>query len=230
MSFRAVIFDLDGVLVDSEIWWDEARMAFARRHDRTWTTDDRAAVMGANSRGWSATMRERLALDMPDDEIERTIVDEVVGRYRREGAPRIPGAVETVRRIAAELPVAVASSAHPEVIAATLEATGLAGTFLVVVSSDSVAHGKPAPDVYLETARFLGIDPGECLVIEDSRNGVLAGKAAGMTVVLVPNASIPPAPGTADLADMVLERLSDLDLSAVDRGRGVDGSASDGQP
>jgi len=228
MSYGAVIFDLDGVLVDSEIWWDEARMAFARRHDRAWTTDDRAAVMGANSRGWSATMRERLALDMPEEAIERTIVDEVVGRYRREGAPLIPGAIETVRRVAAELPVAVASSAHPDVIAAALEATGLAGTFLVVVSSDSVAHGKPAPDVYLEAARLLGVDPSECLVFEDSRNGVLAGKAAGMTVILVPNASVPPAPGAAEFADMVLERLSDLDLSAVHRGGGADGSDSDG--
>jgi HAD superfamily hydrolase (TIGR01509 family) len=211
----AVIFDLDGVLVDSEIWWDEVRSAFARGHGRTWTTDDRTAVMGANSRGWSATMQERLGLDMPDAEIERAVVDGVVDRYRREGAPLIEGAVEAVRRIAADVPVAVASSAHPDVIDEALRATGLDLLFSVVVSSDEVAHGKPAPDVYLEAARRLGLDPTTCLVVEDSRNGVLAAKAAGMTVVLVPNASVPPPSGTAGLADLVLDRLSELDLGVV---------------
>ena len=131
-------------------------------------------------------------------------------RYRREGAPIIDGAVETVRRIADERPVAVASSAHREVISAALEATGLAGLFDVVVSSDEVAHGKPAPDVYLEAARQLGVEPAACLVVEDSLNGVRAARAAGMTVVLVPNASVPPAGGTHELADVVLERLTDL--------------------
>jgi HAD superfamily hydrolase (TIGR01509 family) len=107
--------------------------------------------------------------------------------------------------------VAVASSAHRAVIDAALVATGLHDLFAVVVSSDEVAHGKPAPDVYLEAARRLGVPAASCLVIEDSYNGVLAGKAAGMAVVLVPNDSVPPAPGTHELADVVLERLADLD-------------------
>jgi len=212
-----VIFDLDGVLVDSEIWWDEIRHAFAREHGRTWTEADQAAVMGANSAAWARTMRERLGLDLADAEIERAIVDGVVARYQRDGAPRIEGAVEAVRRIAADRPVAVASSAHRAVIDAALEATGLTGTFEVVVSSDEVAHGKPAPDVYLETARRLGVDPADCLVVEDSYNGVRAARAAGMTVVLIPNHSVPPAPGTAETADLVLGRLADLDPDAVSR-------------
>ena len=210
-----VIFDLDGVLVDSEIWWDEVRARFAADHGRAWTAADQAAVMGANSAAWARIMRERLDLEMTDADIERAIVDGVVERYRLEGAPRIDGAVEAVRRIAAELPVAVASSAHRAVIDAALEATGLAETFTVVVSSDEVDHGKPEPDVYLEAARRLGCDPAACLVVEDSMNGVRAARAAGMTVVLVPNDSVPPAPGTAALADLVLERLADLDPSAV---------------
>ena len=139
----------------------------------------------------------------------------VVARYDREGAPLIDGVVDAVRRIAADYRVAVASSAHADVIAAALASTGLTETFEVVVSSDEVAHGKPAPDVYLEVARRLGVSPASALVVEDSRNGVRAAKAAGMTVVLVPNASVPPAPGTADLADMVLDRLADLDPAAV---------------
>jgi HAD superfamily hydrolase (TIGR01509 family) len=220
---KAVIFDLDGVIVDSEIWWDEVRAEFARARGRTWTEADRAAVMGANSRQWSATMRERLGLDADPSAIERAVVDAMVARYRSEGPPLIEGAVEAVRRIAARWPVGVASSAHPEVIDAALRAVGLADVLRVVVSSDEVAHGKPAPDVYLETARRLGVAPEACLVVEDSLNGVRAARAAGMTVVLVPNRSIPPAPGAAELADLVLERLVDLDpvtVAAVARADG----------
>jgi len=210
-----VIFDLDGVLVDSEIWWDEVRQAFAAQHDRTWTAADRESVMGANSAAWARIMRERLDLDMPEAEIERAIVDAVVERYHADGPPLIDGAVEAVRRIAGTYPVAVASSAHRAVIDAALEATDLAGTFEVVVSSDEVAHGKPAPDVYLEAARRLGCDPAGCLVAEDSLNGVRAAKAAGMTVVLIPNHSVPPATGTVELADLVVDRLADLDPASI---------------
>lgn len=201
--------------MDSEIWWDEVRVAFAARHDRQWGAADQAAVMGANSQAWSRIMRERLGLDVPDATIERAIVDGVVERYRREGAPLIDGAVEAVRRIAAERPVGLASSAHRDVIDAALAATGLTDAFRVIVSSDEVAHGKPAPDVYLAAAERLGADPATCLVVEDSYNGVAAARAAGMTTVLVPNASVPPAPGTAELADVVLSRLDRLDPASV---------------
>jgi HAD superfamily hydrolase (TIGR01509 family) len=210
-----VIFDLDGVLVDSEIWWDEVRADFAAGQGTTWTTDDRAAVMGANSRAWARIMRERLGLSMPAEGIEWAIVDAVVERYRRNGPPLIHGAIETVRRIAAGYLVALASSAHPDVIEVALQTTGLDGTFNAVVSSDEVAHGKPAPDVYLEAARRLAVDPPDCLVIEDSLNGVRAARAAGMVVVLVPNHSVPPATGASALADLVLDRLADLDPSSV---------------
>jgi HAD superfamily hydrolase (TIGR01509 family) len=197
--------------VDSEIWWDEARIAFAAAHGRSWTGEDQAAVMGANSAAWAHTMRVRLDLTLDEATIQEAIVAAMVDRYRRAGAPEIPGATEAARRIAAGRPVAVASSAHRAVIDAALVATGLHDLFAVVVSSDEVAHGKPAPDVYLEAARRLGVPAASCLVIEDSYNGVLAGKAAGMAVVLVPNDSVPPAPGTHELADVVLERLADLD-------------------
>jgi beta-phosphoglucomutase-like phosphatase (HAD superfamily) len=219
------VFDLDGVIVDSEIWWDEARRDFAAARGKTWTEEDRVAVMGANSRQWSRTMRRRLGIVDVEARIERAIVGAVVDRYRREGAPRIEGAVEAVRRIAATWPSAVASSAHPEVIEAALAATGLAGVFRVVVSSDEVPHGKPEPDVYLEAARRLGVPPADCLVVEDSYNGVRAARAAGMTVVLVPNTAIPPAPGTRELAHAVIDRLADLDPG---RFRATPAPAADG--
>lgn len=190
-------------------------MAFAAEHGRGWTADDQAAVMGGNSRAWAHTMRVRLGLEMNEEAIQQRIVDDVVERYRREGAPEIPGAVGAVRRIAATHHVAVASSAHRAVIDAALAATGLHELFEVTVSADEVEHGKPAPDVYLEAARRLGVAPAACLVVEDSLPGVRAGKAARMTVVLVPNASVPPAAGTRELADLVLDRLADLDPDAV---------------
>jgi len=208
---RAVIYDLDGVIVDSEIWWDEVRQAFAREHGRPWTQADQHAVMGSNSAQWSATMRERLDLDLADADIEAAIVDGVVARYEREGPPLIEGAVEAVRRIAAARPTALASSSHRRVIDAALAATGLTDVFGAVVSSDEVAHGKPAPDVFLVAARRIGIPPREVLVVEDSLNGLKAAKAAGMATVLVPNRSVPPAPGWEPFADAVLDRLADLD-------------------
>jgi HAD superfamily hydrolase (TIGR01509 family) len=215
MPVGAVIFDLDGVIVDSEIWWHEERAGWAAEHGLRWTEDDTRAVMGANSAAWARIMRERLGLaESAEPAIMEAIVDRVTERYQT-GAPVIDGAVEAVRRIAAEWPVAVASSAHRRVIDAALGATGLRDTISVVVSSDEVAHGKPAPDVYLEAARRLGVEPGRCLVVEDSINGLRAGVAAGMTAVLVPNASVPPAAGAEAIADRVLPRLSDLDPAAV---------------
>ncbi len=216
---EAVIFDLDGVIVDSEIWWDDVRQDFARTHDRAWTVDDRHAVMGANSRQWSATMKDRLGLDLPAEAIERAIVDGVVDRYRREGPPTIDGAAEAVRRIAARWPSALASSSHRDVIDAALAATGLATVFVAVVSSDEVRHGKPAPDVFLEAARRLRAVPAATLVVEDSLNGLKAGRAAGMTTALVPNHSIPPAAGAADFADLIVDRLADLDPATIQTSR-----------
>jgi HAD superfamily hydrolase (TIGR01509 family) len=208
---EAVIFDLDGVVVDSEIWWDEVRHGFAGSHGRSWTADDQRAVMGANSRQWSETMRNRLDLDIAASEIEAAVVDAMVERYGREGAPAIDGAVETVRRIATRWPVALASSSHRAVIDAALAATGLADVFRAVVSSDEVERGKPAPDVFLEAARRLDVDPRHVLVVEDSYNGLAAARAAGMRAVLVPNQAVPPAPGSSNIADQVLARITDLD-------------------
>jgi HAD superfamily hydrolase (TIGR01509 family) len=208
----AVIFDLDGVLVDAEVWWDEVRQTWAAEHGRAWSQADQAAVMGANSLGWAGIIRERLELDLPDQQIVDEIVAAMVERYRTRGAPRIAGAVDAVQRLAATgLPLAIASSSHQAVIDAALNSLGISNLFRVVVASDEVAHGKPAPDVYLLTARRLGVDPTGCLVVEDSLNGVLAGRAAGMTVALVPNASVPPAAGAREAASMILSSLAELD-------------------
>ena len=171
--------------------------------------------MGSNSRQWSETMRTRLGLELDAPTIETAIVDGMVERYEREGAPTIDGAVEAVRRTAARWPTALASSSHSRAISAALQMTGLADAFRVVISSDEVAHGKPAPDVFLEAARRLGVEPAAVLVVEDSYNGLRAARAAGMTTVLVPNHSIPPADGADAFADMTLASLRDLDPAAL---------------
>jgi HAD superfamily hydrolase (TIGR01509 family) len=208
----AVIFDLDGVLVDAEIWWDEVRRSWAAERGRGWTPDDLAAVMGANSLAWARIMRERLDLDLPDQLIVDEIVGAMVERYKRLGAPLIEGAAAAVRRLAkAGVPLGLASSAHRAVIDAALVSLGIGDLLSAVVSSDDVAHGKPAPDVYLLAASRMGVDPASCLVVEDSLNGVLAGRAAGMTVALVPNASVPPAAGAREAASVVLDSLAELD-------------------
>ncbi|MEO8208787.1 MAG: HAD family phosphatase [Chloroflexota bacterium] len=213
----AVIFDLDGVIVDSEIWWHEERVAWAVGLGLSWSVEDSHAVMGANSAGWARIMRERKSLS-PDmePEIAADIVHRMVDRYR-SATPEIPDAIEAVRRIAADWPVAIASSAHRAVIDAALRATGLLDVVPIIVSSDEVPHGKPSPDVYLEAARRLGVPPSACIVVEDSINGIRSGLSAGMTVVLVPNASVPPEAGADGLADLVLDRLADLDPSRIRR-------------
>jgi beta-phosphoglucomutase-like phosphatase (HAD superfamily) len=209
--YDAVLFDMDGVLVDSEPWWNEVRVAFAGAHGRPWTHEDQALCMGGNSREWAEVMQARLSLpDLSVEQILRAVVDGVVGMYRTHPAPIIDDAPAHVRRIAEGLPVAIASSSHHDVIDAAVAALGLRADMGAIVSSDEVPMGKPAPDVYLLAASRLGVAPQRCLVVEDSINGVRAGKAAGMTVVLVPNASVPPPDDAHAIADHVVASLAEL--------------------
>jgi len=211
--FDAVLFDLDGVLVDTEPWWDGVRVRFAAAHGRSWTAEDQAAVMGGNSLEWAAIMQARLDLpDLPLDVILDEVVDGVVGCYRDTVVlPVIGDAPAQVRRIAADRPVAIVSSGHHRIIEAAVDALGLRGVLGAIVSSDDVPLGKPEPDVYLFAASCLGVEPARCLVVEDSINGVRAGKSAGMTVVLVPNPTVPPAGEAWNLADVIVDSLAALD-------------------
>ena len=214
--FDAVLFDLDGVLVDTEPWWDGVRREFATGLGLTWALDDTRALMGANTIGWSRIMSERLGPTAGTDiEIRDAIVGGMLNRYRTWPIPIVEMAPEVVRRIAETRPVAIASSSPPVLIRAAVDALGLHDVLGATASSDEVAHGKPAPDVYLLAAARVGVDPARCLVVEDSVHGVTAGKAAGMVTILVPNPSVPPLPHAHDIADIVLDRLSDLDPDAL---------------
>ena len=210
----AVVFDLDGVLVDSEHVWDETRRRLTRERGGRWHDAAQRAMMGMSSTEWSRYMHDELGVpDAPE-----TIVDEVVrhmtAAYRAD-LPLIPGAVDAVQRLAGWLPLAVASSANRPLIDLVLELAGVAASFRSTVSSEEVPRGKPAPDVYLEAARRLEVEPERCAAIEDSANGLRAARAARMLVVAVPNAAYPPDPDALALADVVLPSIEALTIETV---------------
>ena len=211
----AVIFDLDGVLVDSESVWDSVREQLTRESGGRWHDHAQRDMMGMSSLEWSRYMHETMGVPMPPDEISRLVVARLEDRYRRD-LPLLSGAVETVRDLAGAWPLGLASSSNRPIIDLVLDLTSLTDCFAATVSSEEVERGKPAPDVYLEAARRLDVEPAACAAIEDSTNGIRAGKAAGMLVAVVPRPDFPPAHDALELADVVLDSLVELP-AALDR-------------
>lgn len=205
----AVVFDLDGVLVDSEAVWDEVRRRFTEENGGRWHAGAQREMMGMSSVEWSRYVRDRLGVDMDPERISIEVADRVADLYR-ERLPLLPGAVESVRLLAKEWPLAVASSSNRHVIDLVVELAGLKEEFRATVSSEEVGSGKPAPDVYLEAASRLEVDPGACAAIEDSTNGIRSARAAGMTVIAVPNRDYPPEAETRGQADRILDSLVEL--------------------
>jgi HAD superfamily hydrolase (TIGR01509 family) len=211
-----VVFDLDGLLLDSEHLWDEAREQLARERGGRWHDRAQADMMGMSSPEWSRYMHERIGLAESPEEISAEVVRRLDALYR-ERLPLVPGAREAVERIAARWALGLASSSNRPVIDLALELAGLASYFRATVSSEEVGHGKPAPDVYLEAARRLDVDPSRAAAIEDSRNGVLSAAAAGMRVVAIPNRRFPPGKEALQRADVVLDALDELTPEAITR-------------
>jgi HAD superfamily hydrolase (TIGR01509 family) len=211
---EAVIFDLDGVIVDSEHVWDEVREQLARERGGRWHARAQADMMGMSSVEWSRYMHDVIGLAESPEEIDREVVERMLARYRTE-LPLIDGAVAAVERLAADFRLAVASSANRPLIEAVLESANLEHLFEVTVSSEEVERGKPAPDVYLEAARRLGVPPVRCAAVEDSGNGLRAARAAGMHVVAIPNRRYPPPADSLALADVTLASISSLTAEVV---------------
>jgi HAD superfamily hydrolase (TIGR01509 family) len=205
----AVVFDLDGVVVDSEQVWDEVRERYTRETGGDYRDSATRDMMGMSSPEWSRYMAEELGVPGTPAEINAAIVERMLERYG-EAPPLIAGAVDAVRRIGARWPIAIASSSNPELIEAVLRSSGLAADIEVAVSSQEVARGKPAPDVYLEAAKRLGVDAPRCGAVEDSHNGIRSAKAAGMRVVAIPNPHYPPDAESLALADVVLDGIGSL--------------------
>jgi HAD superfamily hydrolase (TIGR01509 family) len=228
---EAVVFDLDGVLIDSERVWDRARRELVAETGGRWSERATEEMLGMSSREWSRFVHDRLGVTLAPAEINARVVQRVLASYERE-LPLLPGAVAAVRRTAAVWPLGLASSANRPVIDAVLASSGLDACFKVTVSGEEVAHGKPAPDVYLVATDKLGADPRSSAAIEDSANGLRAAAAAGMTVIAVPNREFPPDADALRLADLEIESLEQLTPDTIegvlsDRRRSEPGEATD---
>jgi HAD superfamily hydrolase (TIGR01509 family) len=210
----AIVFDLDGLLLDTEQVWDEVREAVTRERGGRWHERAQADMMGMSSTEWSRYMHDELGLRESPEELNRIVVEEMQRRYG-ERLPLIDGAVEAVRRIGARWPLGLASSSNRPLIDLALELMGVAELFRATVSSEEVERGKPAPDVYLEAARRLGVRPQDVAAIEDSANGIRSAKAAGMRVIAIPNPHFPPPDDVLVEADVRLESLAELEPDAV---------------
>jgi HAD superfamily hydrolase (TIGR01509 family) len=213
----AVVFDLDGVLIRSEEVWDEVRERFVRERGGRYDPEIQRAMMGMSSAEWSRYLHETAGVADAPDEINREVVRRMLAAYESH-LPLIGGAVDAVRRLAASFTLAVASSSNRPIIDAVLDVAGIAGCFAVTVSSEEVARGKPAPDVYLEAARRLGVPPARCAAVEDSHGGIRSAKTARMRVIAIPNRSYPPDDESLAQADVVLRSLDEL---TPERARGT---------
>jgi HAD superfamily hydrolase (TIGR01509 family) len=211
---KAVVFDLDGVLVDSEPVWEQVRRGLVTERGGHWSPDAQRAIMGMSTPEWAAYLSKDLGVGLPPDQVATQVVDRMAARYA-EHVPLMDGTVDAVHRIAARWPLGVASSSPPRLIETVLRSAGLRSCFSAVMSTEQVARGKPAPDIYLAVAAALGFPPAGCAAVEDSANGLRSAAAAGLHVIAVPQPRYPPDPDALALASLVLPNLSGLTVDAV---------------
>lgn len=223
-AVAAVVFDLDGVLLDSEQVWDEVRRGLAADAGRPWPASATAAMLGMSTAEWSAYLADVVGVPGPPERVAAAVIDRVAERYRR-ALPLLPGAVEAVRRLAVRWPLGLASSSPRRLIDAVLAAAGLAGAFRATVSTEEVAAGKPDPAVYEEAVRRLGVVARPAVAVEDSSNGIRSAAAAGLAVVAVPNPHYPP---SADALALAAATVSSLDQLTADRITSVAGRRPEG--
>ena len=212
---QAVIFDLDGLLLDSESAWDGGRRALVAEHGLEWADGATEAMLGMSSPEWSRYVKEQLGVPLEPREISDRVVGHVLEGYEQR-LPLLPGAEQAVARIAARWPLALASSSNKQVIDRVMQTSGWGDVFRAWVSSEEVGRGKPAPDVFLEAARRLGVEPANAAGIEDSHNGILAARAAGLRVIAIPNHEFPPGEEALAAADVVLGSLDELTPDVVE--------------
>ena len=211
---EAVVFDLDGVLIDSEPVWEQVRRQFVAEHGGRWAPDSQRRIMGMSTGEWARYLSEDLGVGLPPQTVATLVVERMAARYT-DHLPLMPGAVEAVRRLAADWPLGLASSSPPALIRTVLTTAGIAPLFKATVSTEDVAQGKPAPDVYLTVAARLGVDPDRAAAVEDSSNGLRSAAAAGTHVVAVPRPEYPPAADALARAELVLDDLDQLTVAKV---------------
>ncbi|WP_217921360.1 HAD family hydrolase [Miltoncostaea oceani] len=206
---RAVVFDMDGVLISSEEIWDDVREGLTAELGGTWRPSAHRDMMGLSTPEWTGYMHTELGVPRTPEQIAAMVVERLIARYRAD-PPVIDGVVEAVRALAARYPLGVASSSTRTLIDAVLDQTGLTECFTATVSSEEVARGKPSPDVYLRALELLGVAPADAVAVEDTGGGIRAAAAAGMHVIAIPNPHYPPASEALALADRVLDSIHDL--------------------
>ena len=211
---EAVVFDLDGVLIDSEPVWEQVRRGLVAERGGHWAPDAQRRLMGMSTPEWARYLSEDLGVGLPPDQVAALVVDRMAASYR-DHIPLLPGAVEAVRRLAARWPLGLASSAPAALIETVLEASGLRSCFQVAMSTEQVARGKPAPDIYLAVAARLGVAPADCAAVEDSSNGLRSAAAAGLHVIAIPRPQYPPDPDALAATSLILPTLAALTPAAV---------------
>jgi HAD superfamily hydrolase (TIGR01509 family) len=211
---EAVVFDLDGVLVDSEPVWEHVRRGLVEGYGGHWADDAQQRLMGMSTHEWARYLSEDLGIGLPPDQVARLVIRRMAAEYQR-ALPLLPGAVDAVRRMAGRWPLGLASSSPPALIRTVLTSAGIAPLFKATVSTEDVAQGKPAPDVYLTVAAQLGVQPGTAAAVEDSSNGLRSAAAAGLHVIAVPRPEYPPAADALNQAQAVLGGLDELTTELV---------------
>lgn len=208
------MFDLDGVIVDSEQVWDEVRVELVHDAGLPFPPEATRAMMGMSSPEWSRYLVDEVGLPGSPEQANAAVVERMLEHYA-DGPPFIPGALDAVQRIGARWPLAIASSSNRELIDVVLAAAGLDSLVHIAVSSEEVDRGKPAPDVYLEATRRLGFEPEHAAAVEDSHNGIRSAKSAGLRVIAIPNPHFPPDVESLALADVVLPAIGELNVEVV---------------
>jgi HAD superfamily hydrolase (TIGR01509 family) len=211
---EAVVFDLDGVLIDSEPVWEQVRRGLVTERGGHWAADAQRRLMGMSTPEWARYLSEDLGVGLPPGEVAALVTERMAARYR-EHIPLLPGAAGAVRRLAARWPLGLASSAPAVLIETVLQAAGLRPDFQVTMSTEQVPHGKPAPDIYLAVAGHLGVEPSDAAAVEDSSNGLRSAAAAGLHVIAIPRPEFPPDPDALAQTSLVLPGLDGLTPDAV---------------
>ncbi len=215
MSIQAVVFDLDGVIIDTEEVWEEVRRGYVAEYGREFLPDSQDRMMGMSTPEWSGHLANDVGVPRTPEQVADDVLSRMADRYRTS-LPLIPGSTEAVRRLGSRFPLALASSSARLLIDQVLETAGLTGAFQVTLSTEEVPRGKPAPDVYLAACDKLGLAPAVCAAVEDSSNGLRSAGAAGLAVIAVPHGVYPPAADALTLASMVVTSVSELTPELVE--------------
>jgi len=216
VTIAAVVFDLDGVIIDTEEVWEEVRRGYVAEYGKQFLPDSQSRMMGMSTGEWSTHLSRDVGVPRTPEQVASDVLDRMAERYR-ESLPLIPGSVAAVRRLGERFTLALASSSARVLIDQVLATAGLTDAFRVTLSTEEVARGKPAPDVYLEVVSRLGLAPRVCAAVEDSSNGLRSAAAAGLAVVAVPHGVYPPAADALERAVLVVDNLDDLTPEAVEK-------------